>query len=202
MIITGRVMKPGRRLRRWTALVSTLTSVAALSLALAAPASASAHVRPSQCSTFYDVQLSLENAPSYGLYDENGGPYIAVKAPDVGVWQGTYQGMWTADGISGASFEYEIATDAGCPTGYCLGDTLEYGWTVPVACGANGTSWVQVYNGDGVFYYNRYFLNKGSQWVLVDIPNSGEPAYIAPPSDVGGAVFGRWNSTVCEYSCP
>jgi hypothetical protein len=204
MLITGNSTTSASRLRRWTALVSTLATATVASVTLTAPASASVsapgHVPAATCSTASDFQIYLTSATTYGPYDSS--PYIEVKAPNPGLWYLVDQGQWSADGITGESWEFEVATDAGCNTGVCMGDTVNTGWVVPMECGANGTSWVEVRNGGGYYLYNRYFLDKNSQQVLVAWPNSGDPAAIEPPGTVGGGEFGRWAWRACIQQCP
>ena len=193
----GRFPGSSTRLRRWTALVSILASVAALSVAPAVPAAAKVTV---PADTSLDFQIYLANASSYGPYEAALG-YIDVKAPNPGVWYLQPEGGYSGDGISGPAWEFEIADYSGNLTGLCMGDTVAGGWVVALPCGANGTVWVSVSNGDGLFLYNRFFLNRGSQYVLVDIPNSSYSAFIDPPSAVGGAIFGRWGWRSCNNQC-
>lgn len=93
----GRFPGSSTRLRRWTALVSILASVAALSVAPAVPAAAKVTV---PADTSLDFQIYLANASSYGPYEAALG-YIDVKAPNPGVWYLQPEGGYSGDGISG-----------------------------------------------------------------------------------------------------
>jgi hypothetical protein len=191
------------RLRGCMALVSVLAA-AGLSVAAAGPATA-------QNNPVFDVYLA--NATTYGPYVNGGatcgGCYVELRragtvpgsGPQPGLWNIVSMGNWSADGISGPSWEFEAETAGGQPTGGCMGTTTLTGWVTNLPCGVNGTVWVEVDNGGGVFLYNRFFLNQGRQQVMVTAgPGSADPLFITPPQNIG-AYWGRWGWTLCDDSC-
>jgi hypothetical protein len=161
--------------------------VGILSTAAAGPAAAQDTVHP-----------FLANDQNYAMYAAQGvkaGSFVGVDLSG-GYWSYTGVGPTETLGnprVTGDPVELKAVTSSGSVTNWCIAVTGGYDEAYLAACGANGTVFLDVPSGNGVLLYSRYFLDKGSDWVLaVDSPYNGAPVDLIPYNVVGGDWFGRW----------
>jgi hypothetical protein len=146
----------------------------------------------------------LASASQYHLYV----PRLATKQ-EVGVetsnsyydeWNVLPEGYWSAAGVSGQSYEFQVSGSS-----LCVADTDPSGTTGQgggsgmnhpdlLACGANGTVWVASANGDGYYLYDRYLLDLyGYPDVMGDyVPGSSNLFALIDTNDLNSGWFVRW----------
>ncbi len=147
------------------------------------------------------VQEFLANDSSYSMYavqGVKGGSFVAVNnSVPGGQWEFDQIGSAVTLGdpeVTGVPVEFKAITTSGEVTNWCIATTAEYDEAYLATCGANGTVFIDESSGDGILLYSRYFLDRGSDWLLaVDSPHNGAPVDLIPYSDVGGDWFGRWS---------
>ena len=171
--ILATTKRPVMRRVRYLALGSAWAlAVGALTFASAGPAAAQG-----------GVFVYLASANSFHLYVPHlqANQEIGVEPSDsyYYTWNVLDKGYWSAAGVSGESYEFQVYG-----SNLCVADTNPKGTTgqggasgqnVPYlqTCGANGTVWVASANGDGYFLYDRYFLNNGGDPDILGDYNPG-----------------------------
>ena len=142
----------------------------------------------------------LENANTFGLYAKSGvtqGSQVAIGTQPWGGWFLYDEGSWTADGISGESYEFASVRTNGDVSDLCMaaaaGSDSAYIYLEP--CGANGTVWVAVYSNGGFLLYSRYYLDQGAQAQLGDYTIKGDDAFLTI-NPTNPAIFHRWLDTL------
>ena len=175
---------------------AAFAGAAALAIGILTAASAG----PAAASVEYGG-LSLANAPAYGMYAAQGvtaDSSVAVNTGYPARWGIAVLGPQETLGnpkVTGYPEEFHAITTKGTLTNWCIVGNAEYGDAYLASCGANGTVFIVVFNGDGVLLYSRYFLDSGSDWVLaVYSPSPGDPVMTIPYNAVGGNWFGRWDN--------
>jgi hypothetical protein len=140
--------------------------------------------------------MYLSSDPDYNAYAQQGvtlGSLVTVKTGTAGIWEVTNKSSWTADGVTGTSEEIVSVYSSGTASDLCLGLDLSDNLAELNTCGADGTYWVQVPNGDGNYLYSRYWLDEGAQEILVVYaPGGGYTASIDPPPPTNDN-WGRWS---------
>jgi hypothetical protein len=179
---------PEHRLRQRFAASAAALSVAGLIFAGAAPATAA----PQVSADF----IYLATAPSWSTYATGGvigDSPVAITNGQPGGWYVQPEGTSSGNGISGNAYEFYAVLTSGKLSDWCIGGTSTYPAEL-LACGANGTVWVAVPNGDGYLLYNRYQLNRGTDAVLAAYSpfSNGADLYIEPTNGIPSQFYIRW----------
>lgn len=143
-----------------------------------------------------NTAVYLPNGGDYGLFAPDGvtNYYEVSVGSQPGTWRAVDEGSWTANGVTGIGWEFVAVYTSGAASNLCLADNSQYQTAFLTTCGADGTVWVAVANGNGYFLYDRYLLDSGLDRVLAaPAPLSVSPlAELVAPGAVGGNTFGRW----------